>query len=178
MSKTEIKVDDIVLLKNNKRFDRKGGRFSQKQHDPYTVTNISDKGVATLKNASGVTLKNKCNIVQLKHYIQGEDDKLKSTSNEESANFGNHVPDEIVEMILLYAVQQSENSFPKHKCETYASIKSTCRKWARIIEGKSSALLPKIYIDTCKALGNYNGKIIVSTRKLTSPFRKSSGLAR
>ena len=126
-----------------------------------------------------MTLKNKCNIVQLKHYIQGEDDKLKSTSNEESANFGNHVPDEIVEMILLYAVQQSENSFPKHKCETYASIKSTCRKWARIIEGKSSALLPKIYIDTCKALGKpYNGKIIVSTRKLTSTFRKSSGLAR
>jgi len=29
-SKTEIKVDDIVLLKNNKRFDRKGGKFSQK----------------------------------------------------------------------------------------------------------------------------------------------------
>ena len=28
-SKTEIKVDDIVLLKNNKRFDQKGGKFSQ-----------------------------------------------------------------------------------------------------------------------------------------------------
>ena len=30
MSKTEIKVDDIVLLKNNKRFDRKCGTFSRK----------------------------------------------------------------------------------------------------------------------------------------------------
>ena len=70
MSKTEIKVDGIVLLKNNKRFDRKGGKFSQKLLGPYTVMNISDKGVATLTNASGVTLKNKCNIVQLKHYIQ------------------------------------------------------------------------------------------------------------
>ena len=49
--------------------------------------NFSDKGIATSKNASGVTLKNKYNIVQLKHYIQGADDKLKSTSNEESANF-------------------------------------------------------------------------------------------
>ena len=29
MSKTEIKVDDIVLLKNNKRFDWKCGKFSQ-----------------------------------------------------------------------------------------------------------------------------------------------------
>ena len=32
-------------------------------------------------------------------------------------------------MILLYALQQLENSFPGYKCETYASIKSACRKW-------------------------------------------------
>ena len=62
MSKTEIKVDDIVLLKN-KRFDWKGGKFSQKWLSPYTVMNVSDKGVATLKNGLGVTLKNKYNIV-------------------------------------------------------------------------------------------------------------------
>ena len=62
MSKTEIKVDDIVLLKN-KRFDWKGGKFSQKWLNPYTVMNVSDKGVATLKNGLGVTLKNKYNIV-------------------------------------------------------------------------------------------------------------------
>ena len=139
---------NIVLLKNNKRFDRKGGKFSQKWLGPYTVMNISDNGVATLKKASGVTLKNKYNIAQLKHYIQGADDKSKSTSNEESANFWNHAPDEIVEMILLYAVQQSENSLPGNKYETYTSIKSTCRKWAHITEGKGSALLPKINIDT------------------------------
>ena len=62
--------------------------------------NISDKGVATLKNASGMTLKNKYNILQLKHYIQRADDKSKSTSNEVSENFWNHAPDEIVEMIM------------------------------------------------------------------------------
>ena len=49
MSKKEIKVDDIVLLKTNKRFDRKGGKCSQKCLGPYTVMKISDKGVATLK---------------------------------------------------------------------------------------------------------------------------------
>ena len=66
-------------------------------------------------------------------------------------------------MILLDAVQQSENSFPGHKCDTYASIKSTCHKWARIIEGKGPTLLSNIYIDTWKPLGKpYNGKIIVS----------------
>ena len=110
--------------------------------------------------------------------IQGADDKSKSTSNEESANFWNLAPDEIVEMILLYAVQQSENSFPGHKCETYASIKSMCRKWAYTIEGKGPVLLPEIYTDTWKPLGNpYNGKIIVNTRNLTRTFGKSSGLA-
>ena len=67
MSKTEIKVDDIVLLKNNKQFYWKGGKFLQKWLGPYTVMNISDKGVVILKNASGVTLNNKYNIVQLKH---------------------------------------------------------------------------------------------------------------
>ena len=59
-----------------------------------------------------MTLKNKYNIVQLKHYIQGADDKSKSTSNKESANLWNHAPEKIVEMILLYIVQQSENSVP------------------------------------------------------------------
>ena len=93
-------------------------------------------------------------------------------------NFWNHAPDEIVEIILLYVLQQSENSFSGHKCETYASIKLTCRKRARIIEGKGPTLLPKIYIDMWKPLGKpCNGKIIVSTRKLTSTFEKSSGLA-
>ena len=70
MSKTEIKVDDIMLLKNNKRFDRKSGKFSQNWLGPYTVTNISDKGVATLKNISRVALENKYNVVQLKHSNQ------------------------------------------------------------------------------------------------------------
>ena len=72
---TKIKVDDIVLLKNSKQFDQKGGKFSQKLLGPYTVMNISGKGVSTLKNALGVTLKNKYNIVQVKHCIHGTDDK-------------------------------------------------------------------------------------------------------
>ena len=81
-------------------------------------------------------------------------------------------------MILLYAVQQSENSFYGYKCENYASIRSTCRKWDCITDGKGPSLLPKIYIDTWKPLGKpYNGKIIVSTRKFTSTFGISSRLA-
>ena len=86
MSKTVSKVDDTVLLKSNKQFDRKCVKFSQKWLSPYTAMSISDKEVATLKNALRVTLKNKYNIVQPKYYIQGADDKSKSTSIEEPAN--------------------------------------------------------------------------------------------
>ena len=85
-------------MKNKKRFDRKGGKFSQKWLGPYTVMNISDKGVVTLQNASGVTLKSKYNIVQLQLYIQGAEDKSKS-----------------IQMKKLYVVQQLKNSFPRHK---------------------------------------------------------------
>ena len=38
-------VDDIASLENNKRFDWKGGKFSQKQLDPYIVMNVSEKGL-------------------------------------------------------------------------------------------------------------------------------------
>ena len=124
------------------------------------------------KNASGVALKNKYNICQLKHYIQGAIDKWRICKFLKSCTRRNCLDD--------FALRRATigEFFPGHKCETYVSIKPTRRKWARIIDGKSSALLPKIYIDTSKPLGNpYNEKTIVSTRKLTSIFRKSSGIA-
>ena len=40
MSNPEIRVDDMVLMKNNKRIDRKVGKLSQKWLGPYTVTKI------------------------------------------------------------------------------------------------------------------------------------------
>ena len=43
MSNQEINVDDMVLMKNNKAIDCKGGKFSQKWLGPYTVTKISEK---------------------------------------------------------------------------------------------------------------------------------------
>ena len=67
MSNLEIRVNDTVLMKNNKRIDRKGGKFSQKWLDPYTVTKISKKGVVTLKNTSGLILNKKYNVANLKH---------------------------------------------------------------------------------------------------------------
>ena len=56
MSNPEIRVDDMMLMKNNKRVDGKGGKFSQKWFGPYTVSKISEKGVVALKNTSGLIL--------------------------------------------------------------------------------------------------------------------------
>ena len=79
-------------------------------------------------------------------------------------------------MILLYALQRSRNSI--EKCEIYNSIKSTCQKWSKIAEGKGPGFLPRVYIDTWQPIETTrNVKILVSTRKLTSTFGKSSGLA-
>ena len=60
----------MVLMKNNKRIDRKGGKFSQKWLGSYTVTKIPEKAVVTLKNTSGLILNKKCNVANLKHYFK------------------------------------------------------------------------------------------------------------
>ena len=85
-------------MKSNKRVDREGEKFSQKWLDHYTVTTISEKGVMTLKNISGLILDKKYNVANLKHYFQ------------HSSNLWSDAPDEIVKMILLYALQPSRNS--------------------------------------------------------------------
>ena len=153
------------------------GSSHKKWLGPYTVTKISEKGVATLKNNSGLILNKKYNVGNLKHFFHEESiDNGTSPTVSPSSNFWSFIPDEIVKIILLHALQQSRNSV--EKCETYNSIKSTCRKWSEIVEKRGIALLPKVYVDTRQPIGkSYNGKILVSTRKLTSTFRKLSGLA-
>ena len=61
-------------MKNNKRIDGKGGKFSQKCLGPYTVTKISQKGVVDLKNTSCLILNKKYNVANLKKYFQEEPD--------------------------------------------------------------------------------------------------------
>ena len=122
-----------------------------------------------MKNISGLILNKKYNVANLKHYFQEESDDTSSTAIR-SSNLWSDAPDEIVKMILLYALQPSRNS--------YNSIKSSCQKWSKIVEGKGSAFLLRVYIDTWQTIGkSCNGKILVTTRKVTSTFGKSSGLA-
>ena len=70
MSNLEIRVDDMVLMKSNKRIGQKGGKFSQKLLHPYTVNKISEKGVVTLKNISSLILNKKYNVANLKHFFK------------------------------------------------------------------------------------------------------------
>ena len=66
-SSNVISVGDRVLLKNNKRNDRKGGKFKFKWLGPFVVKALSPKVLTTLQNLkSGKALKNKYNKVQLK----------------------------------------------------------------------------------------------------------------
>ena len=108
MFNPEIRVDDMVLMKNNNRIYRKGGKFSQKRLGPYTVTKISEKGVVTLKNTSSLILNKKYNVANIIF--------KKNLTTPHQLRFAFNfliTPDEIVEMILLYALQQSRNSIEK-----------------------------------------------------------------
>ena len=64
--------DQLVLLRNNKRNDKKGGKFTPTWIGPYTVIAISEKGATTLKNAASHVLKTKYNFSQLKPYHEPE----------------------------------------------------------------------------------------------------------
>ena len=65
-STTIIQIGDKVLLRNNKRADRKGGKFTYRWLGPYVVKDLAQKGLATLVSNKGVELKKKNNSLQLK----------------------------------------------------------------------------------------------------------------
>ena len=56
LSNTEIKVRDLILLCNNKRKDKKGGKFSSAWLDTYIASEITPKGVTLLKKQNDETL--------------------------------------------------------------------------------------------------------------------------
>ena len=152
----------------------KAGSSHKNGSVPIRLPKYLQKLVATLKTTSSLILNKKYNVANLKHYFQEESGDTSLTAIR-SSNFWSGAPDEIVRMILLYVLQQSRDSI--EKCETYNCIKSTCRKWSKIVEGKGPAFLPRVYIGTWQPIGkSCNGKILVTTRKVTSTFGKSSGL--
>ena len=69
----KIKVDQKVLLKNQRRMDRKGGKFSFKWFSPFAVHSISNKNLCSLINKYGTLIKTKYNVYLLKSYLDSDE---------------------------------------------------------------------------------------------------------
>ena len=192
---TSLKIRDKVWLKNQRSQDRKGGKFSHKWTGPYTIEHITKKGLCTLKNEHSTVLGKKFNVGLLKPYLDPlaldpqdaeelhavpPDEKPASTQSEEciqtKANEWRHLPDEIVEMILVLAVQSS-----KEPVSTFNHLSLTCSRFNTIIKKKSHHLLPNVHIQFSEkeyqGLSQCNGKIKVSARKIANLFGEHSGVS-
>ena len=70
-----IKTRQKVLLKKQKREERKWGKFSFKQHNSYIVHAISVKSLLTLINTAGKLRRTKYSISHLDPYLDLEEEK-------------------------------------------------------------------------------------------------------
>ena len=112
-----------------------GGKFCYKWLGPYVVTNVTKKGVATLRNTNGVELKKKYSVTQLKLFVKNPDgpsnlsqDNEKDISDqakistEEEPDYLSALPDEIVGKILMESISSQPLG---QRCTTYNSIINT-----------------------------------------------------
>ena len=76
----KIKVGQKELLKNQRRMNRKGVKFSFKWFGPFTAHSISNKNLYSLINKDGPLIKTKYNVSLLKPYL--DSDKTKVTCDE------------------------------------------------------------------------------------------------
>ena len=76
LQSNDLKVGDKVLLRNNKSSDRKSGKFTFKWLGPYEVDNLTDHGLASLKNQKGNIFKKQFNKLFLKPYIVSDTDHI------------------------------------------------------------------------------------------------------
>ena len=151
-----LKIKDKVWLKNQRRQDRKGGKFSSKWTGPYTIEHITKKGLCTLKNERSTVLAKKFNVGLLKPYVDAlavdpqdeekphavpPDEKPASTQSEKciqnKANEWRHLPDEIVDMILALAVESS-----KEPVSTFNHLSLTCSRFNTTFKKKVTICFP------------------------------------
>ena len=129
---TTLPIGSKVLLQNQRRQDRKGGKFSYKWIGPYTIKSISKTGLCVLINEKGFVLKKKDNVSLLKPYnsktdsdppeeINEKDQESDKDRQQQTAgkNLFDKLPDEILEMILM-------NVAKSHAIDAFYSISRTC----------------------------------------------------
>lgn len=78
-SKVALKEGDDVLMKNMRRKDRKGGKFSDQWLGPYTIHILQCNGTVTLKTKKGSILLRKANISNLKLF-SSKDNRTENNS--------------------------------------------------------------------------------------------------
>ena len=181
-----IQVNSMVLLKNQKRADRKGGKFTYKWTGPYEVQSITMKGLCKLKNKDGAVLSKSYNVSLLKPYqdpneaneyvpdekppTSGENISDEKPAEENTEVSWDILPDEIMEMIILYANSGGEIT-------TYNSLMLTCQRFQRILSKSFGRIYVQFPDDVKKKLSTMYGKIKVSMRMIVKTFGQSSGLA-
>ena len=118
-----------VLLQNQRRQDRKGGKFLYKWIRPYTIKSISKTGLCVLISEKGFVLKKKYNVSLLKPYNSKADsdppeeinekdqesDKDRQQQQMAGKNLFDKLPDEILEIILM-------NVTKSHAIDAFYSI--------------------------------------------------------
>ena len=147
LSNSEIKVGDLILLLNNKRKDRKGGKFLFTWLGPYIVSKVTPKGTTKLKKRDSEIMKVKYNPSQLKLYVEEktadtggditeftvivDNEKLSTSVDTRNStpldcneiSYWDSLPNELVEKILQRTVKESE----LQTCRTYQNIIQTCK---------------------------------------------------
>ena len=172
---TTLPVGSKVLLQNQRRQDRKEGKFSYKWIGPYTIKSISKTGLCVLINVKGFVLKKKYNVSLLKPYNSKADSDPPEEINEKDQESDkdrqqqtagktlfDKLPDEILEMILM-------NVTKLHAIDAFYSIRRTCKRFQSVTERKKDEILPMIHINfpenVFQNLPRRANKIKVSVKK-------------
>ena len=134
---TTLPIESKVLLQNQRRQDRKGGKFSYGLDwiGPYTIKSISKTGLSVLISEKGFVLKKKYNVSLLKPYnskadsdppeeINEKDQESDKDRQQQTAgkNLFDKLPDEILEMILM-------NVTKSHALDAFYSISRICKRF-------------------------------------------------
>ena len=183
---TTLPIGSKVLFQNQRRQDRKGGKFSYKWIGNYTIKSISRTGLCVLINEKGFVLKNKYNVSLLKPYNSKADSDPPEKINEKDhesdkdrqqqksgKNLIDKLPDKTLEMILI-------NVTKSHAINVFYSISLNCKRFQSVIEGKKDELLPMVHINfpenVSQNLPRRANKIKVSVKKLSNFFGSCSGV--
>ena len=131
---TTLPIESKVLLQNQRRQDRKGGKFSYKWIGLYTIKSISKTILCVLINEKDFVLKKKYNVSLLKPYnskadsdppeeINEKDQESDKDRQQETAgkDLFDKLPDEILEMILMNVTKSHAiNAFYSLTNETFS----------------------------------------------------------